>query len=77
MLSKDGWVPMFPQPANPPVTNSNVASSNVFGPSVATTVNEEDIVSSDYGSSEDEESVVVRPYEVPNQVTPPIIFLIV
>ena len=29
---------------------------------------DDDVVSYDYGSSEDEASVVVRPYEVPNQV---------
>jgi hypothetical protein len=28
----------------------------------------DDVISYDYGSSEDEASVVVRPYEVPNQV---------
>jgi hypothetical protein len=78
-LSKDGWIPMFPQPVSPPVTSDSVASSNVNGnvgrssfvhSSVAKSTKEEDsdFVNYDYGSSEDEASVVVRPYEVPSQV---------
>ena len=68
---------MFPQPVSPPVASDTVASSNFasngnVGRSsfVAKSTKEEegDFVNYDYGSSEDEASVVVRPYEVPSQV---------
>ena len=45
--------------------NYNVAKSGVASLNNA---KEEDFVSYDYGSSEDDASVVVRPYEVPSQV---------
>ena len=68
---------MFPQPVSPPVASDTVASSNFAATGnvgrssfVAKSTKEEenDFVNYDYGSSEDEASVVVRPYEVPSQV---------
>ena len=61
---------MFPHPVTPPQQkqqqqqqmNYNAAKSGVA------TVEESDFVSYDYGSSDDDASVVVRPYEVPSQV---------
>jgi hypothetical protein len=75
-MSKDGWIPMFPQPVSPPVdtvASSNVGRSSFVHSSVAksTKEDESDFVNYDYGSSEDEASVVVRPYEVPSQVCKP------
>ena len=73
-LSKDGWRPMFPHPILPPQQqqqqqqmNYNVAKSTVASLNNGKE-EESDFVSYDYGSSDDDASVVVRPYEVPSQV---------
>ena len=74
-LSKDGWRPMFSHPVTPPQQqqqqqqqmNYNVAKSGVASLNNAKE-DENDFASYDYGSSEDDASVVVRPYEVPSQV---------
>ena len=54
-----------------PQINSNVANSQINSNSlpIPAVSNSDDFVSYDYGSLEDEASVVVRPYEVPSQVT--------
>lgn len=65
-ISRDGWRPMYAQQVYPEV-KSSIANPQ-FDPGLADPQFEDDVVSYDYGSSEDEASVVVRPYEVPNQV---------
>jgi hypothetical protein len=70
-LSKDGWRPMFPHPVSPPQQQQQQQMDYSVAKSGAASVNNakaEDFVSYDYGSSDDDASVVVRPYEVPNQV---------
>ena len=66
---------MFSHPVTPPQQqqqqqqqmNYNVAKSGVASLNNAKE-DENDFASYDYGSSEDDASVVVRPYEVPSQV---------
>ena len=69
-MSRDGWVPLVaaqPQVDPLPEVKPSDVSLNLQPVASAQGV-DDDVVSYDYGSSEDEASVVVRPYEVPNQV---------
>ena len=69
-MSRDGWVPLVAaQPEVEPLPEVKPSDVNLnLQPVVLSQGVDDDVVSYDYGSSEDEASVVVRPYDVPNQV---------